>query len=105
MEKTVKVTVNLKHARPTLRLAGFFELANDGTDEEVFAQVLAMMSRYGAKTEIVNEPAVTSEKKGGWCYRDGVVCCRNCGFKPNYSLWSRDGYSNADYCPNCGEKT
>lgn len=56
MEKIVKVTVNLKHARPMLRLAGFFKLANEGTDEEVFAQVLDMMSCYGAETEIIHTP-------------------------------------------------
>ena len=37
-----------------------------------------------------------------WGYRNGPLCCLNCGFEPPYSLYSRDGFSNANYCPNCG---
>lgn len=55
MKKTVKVTVDLKIARSVLRLADFLNLADNGTDEEIFNQVLGMMSCYGAKTEIVKE--------------------------------------------------
>lgn len=57
MEKTVKVTVNLKHARMSLRLAGYYDLAQNGSDEEVFKQVLEMITDYGAKTEIIEEDA------------------------------------------------
>lgn len=55
MEKTVKVTVNLKHARMGLRLAGYYDLAQNGSDEEIFEQVMEMLTDYGAKTEIIEE--------------------------------------------------
>ena len=55
MEKTVKVTVNLKHARMGLQLAGYYDLAQNGSDEEIFKQVLEMITCYGAKTEIIEE--------------------------------------------------
>jgi hypothetical protein len=60
MEKTVKVTVNIKVARDMLSLDGFWKLAETGTDDEVFHQVLDMMTSYGAKTEII-EDAMSSE--------------------------------------------
>lgn len=55
MEKTVKVNVNIKVARDMLGLAGFWKLAENGTDDEIFAKVLDMMTSYGAKTEIIDE--------------------------------------------------
>ncbi len=53
MEKTVKVIVDIKIARTMLGIAGFSKIATSGTDEEVFAQVLDMMTCYGAKTEVL----------------------------------------------------
>lgn len=90
MEKIVKVTVDLKHARPMLRLAGFFKLANEGTDEEIFAQVLDMMSCYGAKTEIVSTPEADEGSAVPKTHNDWPKC--------------RDGDSNSIFCHNCGEK-
>lgn len=55
MTKNVKVTINLNVARSMLGLAGFWDLAQTGTDDEIFAQVLDMMTCYGAKTEIVED--------------------------------------------------
>lgn len=52
MEKIVKVTVNIEIARKALELAGFWKLASEGTDDEVFQRVLDMMKSYGATTEI-----------------------------------------------------
>ena len=55
MEKIVKVNVDIKIARSMLGLAGFFTFAQSGTDEEIFMQVLDMMTCYGAKTEVVED--------------------------------------------------
>lgn len=57
MEKIVKVNVNIKVARDILGLAGFWKLAENGTDDEVFDKVLDMMTSYGAKTEIIEDYA------------------------------------------------
>lgn len=60
MEKTVKVNVNINVARDMLGLAGFWKLAENGTDDEIFDKVLDMMTSYGAKTEII-EDAISSD--------------------------------------------
>ena len=52
MEKTVQVTVDINIARKALGLAGFWKIAESGTDDEVFQRVLDMMKSYGATTEI-----------------------------------------------------
>lgn len=54
MEKTVKININIKVARSMLELAGFWKLAETGTDDEIFMQVLDMMTCYGTTTEIVD---------------------------------------------------
>lgn len=41
-------------------------------------------------------------QKSKWVYRKGKICCEKCLFHPDYSLYARDGYSNSNFCPNCG---
>lgn len=68
MEKTVKININIKVARSMLGLAGFWKLAETGTDDEVFMQVLDMMTCYGATTEIVDTmsaPTSAQEENAG----------------------------------------
>ena len=52
MQKTVQVTIDINIARKALSLAGFWKIAENGTDDEVFQRVLDMMKSYGATTEI-----------------------------------------------------
>lgn len=52
MEKTVRVSIDITIARKALSLAGFWKIAESGTDDEVFQRVLDMMKSYGATTEI-----------------------------------------------------
>lgn len=63
MEKTVKVSIDIRIARDMLGLAGFWKLAETGTDEEIFDKVLDMMTSYGTKTEIV-EDAISPDAIG-----------------------------------------
>ena len=79
MEKTVNVNVNIKVARDMLGLAGFWKLAETGTDDEVFDKVLDMMTSYGAKTEIIEECA-KSESSGTFSEFDDNMCNNEVAF-------------------------
>lgn len=54
MERIVKVNVDIKIARSMLGIAGFNKVATKGTDEDVFNQVLDMITCYGAQFKIIN---------------------------------------------------
>ena len=54
MERIVKVNIDIKIARSMLGVAGFNKVATKGTDEDVFNQVLDMITCYGAQIEIIN---------------------------------------------------
>lgn len=79
MEKIVKVNVNIKVARDMLGLAGFWNLAETGTDDEVFDKVLDMMTSYGAKTKIIDECA-KSESSGTFSEFDDNMCNNEVAF-------------------------
>jgi hypothetical protein len=63
MEKIVKVTVNIENARKALALAGFWKIAESGTDDAVFERVLEMLHSYCARTEII-EPPISPDAVG-----------------------------------------
>lgn len=79
MEKTVKVNLNIKIARDMLGLAGFWKLAENGTDDEIFAKVLDMMTSYGAKTEIIEE-CTKSESSSTFSEFDEDMCNNEVAF-------------------------
>ena len=54
MERIVKVNIDVKIARSMLGVAGFNKVATQGTDEDVFNQVLDMITYYGAQFEVIN---------------------------------------------------
>lgn len=79
MEKTVKVTIDIKHARTMIHLAGFWKTAESGTDDEVFATVLDMMTCYGAKTEIIEEQTA-SNAPDTFCEFNEYLCNNGVAF-------------------------
>jgi hypothetical protein len=55
MTKEVRVTVDIPIARRMLAIAGFYKEAKEASDDEIFAKVLSILEKYGAKSEIIEE--------------------------------------------------
>lgn len=58
-----------------------------------------------ADLTVLNKPAILralQHAQSSWGYKKGKLCCLACGFHPEYSLYARYGFSNSNFCPNCG---